>query len=387
MSDASIRILHVFGRMGRGGAEMWMMNALRHIDRERFHSDFVVHRTRAGEFDDEIRSLGSAIHQVESYRNPVRYPLDLQPILRRNRYDIVHSHVSHFSGYVLSCARALGVRGRIAHSHTALPTDNDSRSRLAYKRVMRQLIHMNATRGVGCSSEACTGLFGPDWRRHEQYRVLPYGYDFNRFSIVSQETRAAARISLGLADDELVIGHIGRFVRPKNHEFIVELAAASRAHSPAGGGARRRFVLVGDGEARPRILDALGSRGLDDRVISTGQRSDIPELLSSFDVLILPSLWEGLPVTILEAQAAGVPCVISDRVSAEAMVLPGRVARLSLDEPRAWLDTIDQMAALSPLMAGSTLSPAQALHKMNASPFGIDQHIQQLQQIYIDESR
>ncbi len=262
---------------------MWLMNALRRIDRARFHSDFVVHRAREGEFDDELRSMGSAIHLAPSYRNPVRYPLELAAILRRTRYDIVHSHVSHFSGYVLSIARALGVRSRIAHSHTAVPTDDDSALRLSYKRAMRELIHRNATLGLGCSSEACAGLFGPDWRERDGYRVLYYGYDFNRFAVASRDTRAAARRELGIADDALVVGHIGRFVKPKNHEFIVDIAAAShteRRDSP------RTFVLVGDGEARPRILDTLSRRGIGEHVISTGQRSDIPELLSAFDVLI-----------------------------------------------------------------------------------------------------
>lgn len=373
MSDERLRILHVFGRMGRGGAEMWLMNVLRRIDRERFSFDFAVHRERAGEFDDEIRALGCAIHVVPSYRNPARYAWELGSLLSRGRYHIAHAHVSHFSGYVLAIARALGISARIAHSHTAVPTGDDSRVRSAYKRLMRASIHANATLGLGCSSEACAALYGDDWRTRRQVQVLHYGYDFERFTLPDRaRLRAAVRAELGLAEDDVVIGHIGRFVKPKNHAFIVELAAASHERRQT----RQKFVLVGDGELRADVARAVAERGLDTSVRMTGQRSDIPALLASFDVCILPSLWEGLPVTMLEAQAAGVPCVLSDRVSAEAVVLEQSVIRLPLGDPRSWLEAIDA------LIAGPRLEPERALERMRASEFAIEHHIERMQAIY-----
>ncbi|HWN70131.1 MAG TPA: glycosyltransferase, partial [Haliangium sp.] len=183
----SIRILHVFGRMGRGGAETWIMNVLRHDPawRARFQLDFLVHETRAGELDDEIRDLGGRIIVAPFPRHPVRYPAALAAVLRSaspGPYDIVHSHVGFFSGWVLALVAALGVRGRIAHSHNDFSREQPSRPRALYQRAMRASLHASATRGLGCSVAACASLFGPDWQARGEYEVLLYGYDFERLA-------------------------------------------------------------------------------------------------------------------------------------------------------------------------------------------------------------
>ena len=371
MTSSAIRILHVFGRMGRGGAETWLMNVLRQIDRQRYQFDFLVHRERAGEFDDEIRALGGTIHKLPSHRQPVRYVSGFRSVLQHGRYDIVHGHVSHFTGFALSLARLFGVAGRIAHSHTAGATDDNAWPRRVYKRSMRELIHRNATLGVGCSSQACAGLFGADWQRHDKYQRLFYGYDFDRFAVCGPGSRAAARAELGLSDDQLCIGHVGRFSRPKNHDFMIELMTASKA----AGRVDQRFVFIGDGELRADFEHKVASRDLGDKAILTGLRRDIPELLSSIDVLILPSLWEGLPVTILEAQAAGVPAIMSDRVSSE-VILADDVRQLPLSDPRSWLATVDELAS------GPRKPASEALAQMTASPFGIAQHVRAVQEMY-----
>jgi glycosyltransferase involved in cell wall biosynthesis len=355
------------------------MNVMRRIDRERFHFDFLVHRRQPGEFDDEIHTLGGAIYLAEHWRQPATYAMELGGVVKRGGYHIVHSHVSHFSGYVLMLARALRVRGRIAHNHTAVPTTSDSRWRAAYKRTMRAAIHAACSRGLGASAKACESLYGPKWRQQGKYQVLLYGYDFSRFEVVNARTRAACRAGLGVSNSDLVIGHIGRFVTPKNHDFIVELAAASKA----AGLTHHKYVLVGEGECQLDIKLAIADRGLEDMVIMTGQRSDIPELLSAFDVMIQPSLWEGLGVTILEAQAAGVPCIISDRVPEEAMVIDGLVLRLPIDRAdsvRAWLEAIDRM------QARPSISRRMALGRMKASEFDIDRHVARLESIYLEEA-
>lgn len=375
----TVRILHVFGRMGRGGAETWLMNLLRHRDRgwrERFQHDFLVHETRPGEFDDELRSLGSRIVIAPWHRHPVRYPAALAAAQRAGRYHVVHSHVAFFSGWVLGLARALGIRGRIAHSHNDFSQEQPSPRRALYQRAMRASLHAYATRGLGCSVPACASLFGADWHARGKYEVLLYGYDFERLAGIGADTRAATRQALGIGAEERVIGHIGHFSRQKNHDFIVELAAARAAR-----GQRDRFVLVGEGELRPAVERALAARGLADRFVLTGLRSDIPALLSAFDVMILPSRWEGLGIVVLEAQAAGVPCLVSDRVPDEATVIAPLVTRCALDVD-AWAVALDRVA-LQPLQP---VPRAQALAAMRASRFSVAHNVERLSAIYEREA-
>lgn len=367
-----IDILHVYGRMGLGGAEMWVINAMRRIDRERFRFHFLVHLERAGELDDELRAMGATIHVAPGYRNPARYPAELRRILGTVRPDIVHSHVGFYTGWVLSLARAMGIRHRMAHSHNDLPTAGDTPARVAYKRIMRAAIHANATAGLGCSAQACAALYGSHWRARGKYDVLLYGYDFGRFAGVDDDMRAASREALGLGPDDFVIGHIGRFVEQKNHDFIIELAAAGKAR----GRHAQRFVLVGDGPLRADIEGALARRGLTDRFVLAGLRSDIPEMLAAFDVFILPSRWEGLGIVALEAQAAGLPCILGNTVPEEAVVVARNVVRRPIDDVHAWQQALDEM------QAHARTSREEALRIMMAGPFGIEQHVARLERIY-----
>lgn len=362
--------------MGVGGAEIWIRDVLRHIDRDRFRFRFLVHLDRPGELDDELRDLGATIHVVSGHRQPLRYARALRQLLRALAPDIVHSHVGFFSGWTLSLARALGVPGRIAHSHSSPPPARGSLPRMAYERGMRAAIHASASRGLGASAQACAALYGPGWRARGKYEVLLSGYDFGRFAAVDASARADCRRALGLGPDDLVIGHIGRFVREKNHAFLVELAAAAAARDRARGRRADRFVLVGDGPLRPEIEAQIARAGLHDRFVLTGQRTDIPWLLAGFDLLLLPSLWEGLGLVAVEAQAAGVKCLVGHTVPDEAMVLPRGVIKRPVGDVGAWLDALDELRACP------AMPPAEALAAMQASRFGMAQHIARLTDIY-----
>lgn len=360
--------------MGIGGAEVWLMNVMRRIDRERFHFDFFVHRREAGEFDEEIRRMGSSVTVASSHKAPVRYANELRRCLAGGNYDVVHSHVSFYSAYPLAISRVLGVRSRIAHSHTSVPEKYDSPARRVYKRAMRRLLFGAATRGLGCSSKACDALFGDEWRRRDGYDVLFYGYEFERFARATPVARRRVRAELGVRDDQVLVGQIGRLVTPKNHEFTLRLVAES-----ARLGRNEYFVFVGDGELRPKIEADIASQQLGHKVALLGRRADIPELLAAFDVLILPSLWEGLPVTVIEAQAVGVPCIISDLVTDE-VIYHDNVVQLSLDEPGAWLSACDSLLELQ------RPSAAAALDAMRSSPFSIDEHVRRIEGIYLAET-
>ncbi len=351
-----VRILHVVGSMNRGGVETWLMHVLRHIDRERFQMDFLVHTDEPAAYDDEIRALGSRIIPCLAPNRPWQYARTLRRILRdEGSYDVVHSHVHHFSGLVLAVARTAGVPVRIAHSHNDTSREQAAArlQRRAYYRAMRRLIVATSTLRLAASREAERALFGERRAGDERQQVLYYGIDLAPFT--QEVDGEALRARLGIPPGRRVIGHVGRFALQKNHAFLIRVFNEVVARDP-----NTHLVLVGEGplrEATERLVAELDIAG---HVTFAGARDDVPALmLGAFDLFLLPSLHEGLPVVMLEAQAAGLPCVISDVVSPETDVVPGLVTRMSLaDSSEEWAARI----ACTTEQADASLSLAQVRH-------------------------
>lgn len=373
--DSPIRVLHVVGGMNRGGVETWLMHVLRHIDRDRFRMDFLVHTDRPGAYDDEIRALGSSIIPCLSPAQPLTYTRRLKQILQDDGpYDVVHSHVHHFSGWVLQIARQTGVPVRIAHSHSDTSA-NQARAgarRKLYLRAMRRLIHRNASIKLSVSRKAAAALFGAGWENDARHRLLYYGIDLLPFQ--APVDRSALRASLGIPDDAFVLGHVGRFTEPKNHIFLVDIVAEVVKREP-----KAVALLVGDGPLRPGIEKKVSDLGLDGHVIFAGLRADVPALMKGvMDVFVMPSLYEGLGIVLLEAQAAGLPCVYSEVIPPEATVVSQLMHSQSLSKSAAdWTDTI-----LACRVSASIIDQSDALHRIEQSPFTIEQSVRYLTAIY-----
>ena len=371
--ERPVRILHVLGGMNRGGAETWLMHVLRHIDRERFRMDFLVHTTVSCAYDDEVRALGSRIIPCLRPSRPWQYARSFRRIMREcGPYDVVHSHVHQYSGFVLRLARHAGVPMRIAHSHADIPRAQTPALRRLYLSLMEHWVRTHASLGLACSAPAAADLFGPTWQNDGRWRVLRCGIDLTPFR--EGADRDAVRSELGIPPDAFVIGHVGRFHEQKNHPYIPEVAALVMRRAP-----NTRLLLIGDGPLRPAIERQAADMGLADRLLFAGVRSDVPSLMTGvMDVFVFPSLWEGLPVTLLEAQAAGLACLISDVITEEADVVPGLVCRMSLAQPpSAWAQAATDMLAVGP-----AVTPADALVQMQRSPFHISSNVEALQSIY-----
>jgi glycosyltransferase involved in cell wall biosynthesis len=371
----SIRILHVIRRMGEGGAETWLMHILRHIDRERFHMDFLVATTQPGSHDNEICSLGSKLIPCLQPKHPLCYARSFRQALRAEAaYDIVHSHGHHYSGFVLMLAQQSGVPIRIAHSHTDTSVQQAQAKvlRRVYLGWMKRWVNRYATLGLGCSRLAAASLFGPDWETDKRWAVLYYGIDPDRFRIRT-DTRAV-RDEFGIPADAFVIGHVGRFVEPKNQQFLLDIVPEVIKHEP-----RTYLLLIGDGPLFPTIQRATIQKGLAERVIFAGLRSDVPRLMKgAMDILVLPSLYEGLPVVGLEAQAAGLPLVLSDTITSEIDIVHGLVHWCGLAQPiSAWVDRI--ITARSDAL---TITQDKALTTMEKSSFNIQSGVRKLESLY-----
>ena len=359
--------------MGRGGVETWLVHVLRRIDR-RFRLDFLVQTDAPCAYDDEIRALGGRI-----IHGPPRYPLrsfssHFGRVLREyGPYDVVHSHLHNYNGFVLRLAHRHGVPVRIAHSHRdASPREAQAGlAAKALRKLMKRWIDRHATVGLAASRIAGAALFGPRWSSDPRWRTLYCGIDL--FPFHAPVDRPTVRAEFGLPADALVIGHVGRFHTQKNHSFLVDVTTAVFLREP-----RACLLLVGDGELRPDIERRIAASGFRERVVFAGLRGDVPRLMKGgMDVFLLPSLYEGLPLVLIEAQAAGLPCVLSDTVSDEADVASESIARLPLDAPvERWADAV--------LRAGDVSGGARrnTLAAVEDSPFNIVNGVAQLERVY-----
>ena len=378
-----IRILHIVGhRMHWGGTETWLMHVLRRIDRTRFQMDFLVHSTEQWAFDEEVQAIGATIIPCPHPSRPWSYARRFAAVLNtRGPYHVVHSHVHHFSGYIARLAYRAGVPARIAHSHcgTAAVDEKAGLVRRIYVNRMRSWIDRYATCGLAASEQAAIALYGPHWRSDPRWKVLYCGIDLKPFRV--PVNRARVKAELGIPQNAFVLGHVGMFGPPKNHGFLVRIAASLIRQRPDV-----FLLLIGDGPLRPSIESEVSRMGISKHVLFCGTRDDVPKLmLGAMDLFVFPSLWEGLALSFIEAQAAGLPCVISDVITKEADVLPELITRLSPTEPIVvWTDEIVRLLVHPP-----AVPVAQATDLVAKSPFNGDTSSPALEQLYanlLDES-
>lgn len=372
-TERPIRILHVLGVMNRAGMETWLMHVVRHIDGARFHMDFLVHTNTPGAYDEEIKSLGSQVLPCPYSANPWIYGRRFRRLLQEHGpYDIVHSHLHHRSGHVLRLAHRAGVPVRIAHSHNGSDVKGGLLRRL-YVKLMGRWLDKYATLGLAVSRRAAEALYGRTWESDPRWGLLYYGFDWSAFH--ARVKRSEVRAELGLPADAFVVGNVARFEEQKNHRFLIDVFAAIARRAPAA-----RLLLVGDGPLRPAIEREIRLRGLAEKAICAGVRSDIARvMLGAMDVLVFPSLWEGLMIAGLEGQAAGLPLVISDLFSEEFDVVKPLVTRVSLARPAdVWADAV--LAT-----SGGTATPQpDALRTVEESRFQLRNTVGQLEVVYRD---
>ena len=371
MHSGPLRVLHVVGQMDRGGIETWLMHVLRGVDRDRVAIDIMTNMDGPGQYDAEAQALGAKVIPCTQHTWPWVYVPQFLSILRREGpYDIVHSHVHHFSGFVLWLAWMAGVPVRIAHSHnTSSGRVDPSALRHLYERTASASIRRYSTAGFACSVPAATHLFGGNWRSDPRWRILYYGIDLTPYR--NGRDTAHLRAALGIPPEAPLLGHVGRFARQKNHDFLIDIFAQVAQRRPEA-----RLLLVGDGELRAAVAQKANGLGLSERVIFAGVRSDVPDLLRTMDVFILPSLYEGLGLVLIEAQTAGKPVVVSGSVPKEGLILADSIDVLPLSEPAArWAEAVLDKFACKP-------DPEMAMEAMQESPFNIEMGRQELIRIY-----
>ena len=374
--QSPIRILHVVGGMVRAGTETWLMHILRNIDRDAFQMDFLVHTNEECAYDAEIRALGSQVIPCLNSSKPWLYARDFKQILRVHEpYDIIHSHVHHFSGFVLWLAKQVGIPVRIAHSHldSSIVESKSGLFRRLYLGLTKALIARNATLGLAASSQASKDLFDESKANEERWQQLPCGVTLD--SLTNEIDSLHMRAELGIPSDAFVIGHVGRFHPQKNHEFIIDIAAKVAKKEP-----KMRLLLVGEGDLLSDIKQKVMLKGLSEKVIFAGSRSDVCLLMKGvMDIFLFPSLYEGLGLVLIEAQAAGLRCLLSDTIPEEADVVKQLTQRMSLSQSAcSWAESI-----LAIKKSTTTINQIEALKCIEESSFNIKNCLQKLKNIYM----
>ena len=305
-----IRVLHILQRMEAGGTQALLMNIYRNINREKVQFDFLVEYPNRQFYDDEIESMGGKI-----YRTSVREDLNIFKFCRylnkffkeHREYKIVHVHAYSIGFFCLRAAKRNDIPTRIAHSHSNGMT-NDNKKYI--KLLMQKLYPMYATDYFACSEEAGKYLF-----RKRQFHILPNAIDSAKF-VSDANIRKDIRQELGVSN-HFVIGHVGRFRPEKNHKFLINVFAEIKKLK-----GNATLILVGTGESENEIKKQIQTKELENDVIFLNNRKDMYRIYQAMDVFIFPSLYEGLGIVAVEAQAAGIPIICSEGLPPETEITP-----------------------------------------------------------------
>jgi len=336
-----IRILHIVGRMDRGGIESFIMNLYRNIDKTKVQFDFLCHYGREAAFNEEIRKMGGRIYEMPAIKNEnkiyyhkiISYIRALNNFFDNNNYKIIHGHMTNRALIYMLIAKKNGVKNMIAHSHL-------SKSKKGVNGfitdILQTPISYIASDHFACSKVAAEWLFSKKINNSGVVKIINNSIDVEEFKY-SLEVREKMRVKLKL-ENSFVIGHVGRFYHEKNHDFLIDIFKEILKEKN-----NAKMILVGDGPLKPTIHEKVKMLGLENNIIFLGVREDISDLMQAMDVFVLPSHFEGLPVVTVEAQASGLPCVFSSAVTSETN-LTQRVKYVSLNnDPKKWAVEIIQI--------------------------------------------
>ncbi len=326
-----IRVLHSVSNMDRGGIETMLMNLYRNIDRDKIQFDFLCNKSKPGAFDKEIAELGGRIY-ISPGLNPVKflkYQKYMDDLFESYNYKIVHAHNGAFGYYPLVGAKRNNIPVRIFHAHGAsITVDLKLPLKLLCKSGLPNVCNQHFTCGV--SAAEC--YFGKKAVESGDYVMINNAIDVERF-VFSSGIRDRLRAENNI-NDRFAIGHVGRFMKQKNHSFAVDMFYELYKHKP-----NAMLVFLGDGELMDEIKQKVNAYNLQDRVVFKGNIANVNEWYQALDAFILPSQWEGLPVVGIEAQAAGLPCFFSDTITTEAKVTDN-VKFLSISDTNVWVKSI-----------------------------------------------
>ncbi len=331
--DKPIKVLQIIGDVVGGGVETVIMNYYRNIDKTKIQFDFVVHKGALPQYITQVKNYGGKVYEITSYKsNILKYTYEIYKIIKENNYEIVHSNMNSLSGFPLFAAYLAGAKVRILHNHT---TDNPAEGiRTIAKRILRPFARLFANQYWACSKLAAEWMYGKNTVTNGKITIINNAIDLEKFKF-NKEKREKLRKKLGI-ENCFVIGHVGRFVKTKNHEFLIEIFNEVLKQK-----SNAKLLLIGDGNLKSLIEAKVQNLGIEKAVIFLGVRNDVADLYNVMDVFVFPSLYEGLGMAVIEAQVNSLPTIVSIAIPAEAKISE-YIKFISLQQPlKDWLNEVE----------------------------------------------
>ena len=370
--NGPVRVLQVLGGTSLGGAESRVMDSYRHLDRSRIQFDFCVHSQEEGFFDKEIESLGGHIYRVPRFQvvNWLAYRKAWKDFFREHPgYVAVHGHMTSTASIYLPIAKAAGVPLTIAHARSA---GVDPGLKGAMTRFLRRNLGKKADVCLTCSRLAGEAVFGKKMVEAGRVITVPNAIDAREFAF-SEKKRKQKRAELEIGEQEFVIGHVGRFGHMKNHAFLLDVFAEICRKVPDS-----RLLLVGEGGLMDSVREKAASLGLSDRVIFTGNQAQVADFYMAMDFFVFPSIFEGLPGSVIEAQAAGLRCLVSDSVTDEVLITPLAQAHSLSDKASVWAQNV---------LERRSYEREQMEQAIKEAGFDVSDQVKFLEKLYLQENR
>ncbi|MEP9406903.1 glycosyltransferase family 1 protein [Peribacillus frigoritolerans] len=319
MSTKPIKVLQIIPSTGYGGISSMLMNLYRNIDKNKVQFDFAAFNR--GQLHDEICANGGRVFYFDYIKKqgPIAYIKKIRQLIKDNGpYSAVHVHSGFKSGFGLLASRLQGIPIRVCHIHTSNTEQSWQKPLLP---ILKKISLVNSTKLIACGQEAGYFMYGK-----KDFEILTNAINVNSFTYTNPIDIDKIKMDFKIQKGCMVIGHVGRFVQVKNHNFMINIAEKLKKMD-----INFKMVFIGDGPLKMDVQHLIERKGLSENIILAGVRSDIPEVMGVFDVFLFPSLFEGLPVSLLEAQASGLPCIVSTGVPKESDVGAGLVKFLEID--------------------------------------------------------
>ncbi|WP_162890818.1 glycosyltransferase [Suicoccus acidiformans] len=308
---------------GVNGISKVILQYQKYIDSEKYKYDFIFPNSISSELKESLFEKSSVYHVPNRIRNPLKYYKEIHKIMKDKHYDAVHVHGNSTTmALELLAAKKAGIEKLISHGHNSF-----TKYPIIHK-VFKPMFDSLYTTGLTCSNKAGESLYGLD------YIVIENGIDIKAYRY-DENIRKEYRENIGYSRNHLVIGNIGRLSEQKNHEFLIDLMPSLLDYNDDF-----RLMIVGDGHLKNKLESKVRELELQKHVIFLGERKDISNLLSAIDVMVMPSLYEGLPITLIEGQASGLSCIASTNITREANV-SGEVLYCNLNNPNEFIEAIN----------------------------------------------